>query len=580
MKIVLSKRNVAVAAICILIAAVLILTACFFLIKPSARDFYLKAEGKNIKNYAQQLKDSYKEFYNENKPFMDNSYKSRYEISADIESSDDKFFGVKNSKAIMDILRKCKLIIDYQNNPAKHESLTNAGIMLEKAPLIDAKVITGNGQTAITVPVLLPDKYFTFSQDNLDKIYDKLNIPARPKLLLKTVDIATALKFSDKELDDVIKNYSDYFSNMIDNKDVKYGSKTIVKAGSKEFEGTEVLVELDKAKVEKLFKGILEKAVLDETLMKLTFQNYDAITTLLEKAGIFQALNEFYKGGFLSLDDDFKTILAQMSGKKDINSVKSSIKKLAAGLSFPDGLKMTLVIDSSGNILSRKINTTMKTGEGESITYNIYTGSNDIKNNNFDSIIFDLSVEVQNKNGEKILRSVKVDNTQTVAGDNQTDAKNSIKYERQRNGKEEFSAGIYLDKSFKTDFKTQGGKDAIKYEILINYALSGKTDKIQGELNTAYTSNEKKKTRSSTSNITINANMPSINLPDSSIKIGLVSEDKFNTSFSLPKVEASNSICLDNISDVHVESIEKEIFKSLGQFYADNQPLVDAVTKK
>lgn len=580
MKIALNKKNIAVVGICILIAAVFILTACFFLIKPSARDFYLKAEGKSIKNYTQQIKDAYKEFYNENKPFMDNSYKSRYEISANIESSDDKFFGVENSKAIMDILRKCKLIIDYQNNPAKHESLTNAGIMLEKAPLVDAGIITRNGQTAVTVPVLLPGKYFTFSQDNLDKIYDKLNIPVRPKLLLKSVDIATALKFSDKELDDTIKNYSDYFSSMIDNTDVKYGGKTAVKVGSKELEGTEVLVTLDKAKAEKLFKGILEKAADDETLMKLTFQNYDAITALLEKGGIFQALNEFYKGGFLSLDDDFKTILAQMSGKKDINSVKSSIKKLTAGASFPDGLKMTLVIDSSGNILSRKISLAMKTGEGDSFTYNIYTGTNDIKNNNFDNIIFDLAVEARNKNGEKVLRSIKVNNTQTAAGDNQTAAKNSIKYERQRNGKEEFSAGIYLDKSFKTDSKTQGGKDAIKYEILINYALSGKTDKIQGELNTSYTSNDKKKTRSSTSNITINANMPSINLPDSTIKIGLTSEDKFNTAFSLPKVEASNSISLDNITDTQVESIEKEIFKSLGQFYADNQPLVDAVTKK
>ncbi len=579
MKIVLNKK-IAAAGICILIAAILVLAACFLLIKPSARDFYLRAEGKNIKNYAQQLKDAYKDFYKDNKPFMDSSYKSRYEVSTDIVSSDDRFFGVENSKAIMDILRKCNLIIDYQNNPKTHESITNAGIMLEKAPLVDAGIITRNGQVAVTVPVLLPDKYFTFSSENLDKIYDKLNIPVRPKTLLKSADIASSLKFSDKKLDDVIKNYSDYFSSMIDKNEVKYGSKKTVKTESKDFEGTEVVITLDKTKAEKLFKGIMEKAANDDTLIKLTFGNYDMITALFEKAGIFQAINEFYKGGFLSLDGDFKTILAQMSGKKDINSIKTSLKQLAAGASFPDGLKMTLVIDGSGNILSRRLNTIIKTSEGQSFTYNIYTGSNDIKNKSFDNMICDLSVEEQNKDGEKILRSIKIDNSGTVDKNKLTAAKNSIKYQRQRNGKEEFSAGIYLDKKFKTDSKIQGGTDNIKYEVTINYALSGKTDTIQGDLNTSYSSNDKKKTRSSKTNITINAKMPSINLPDSSIKLGLTTEDRFNVSFNLPKVEASDSINLDNITDAQVEGIKKEMLKSLGQFYADNQPLVNAVTKK
>ncbi|MDP4094373.1 MAG: hypothetical protein Q8920_13540, partial [Bacillota bacterium] len=186
------------AGILILIIAVFV--AYQVLTSRTARETYLKAEGKNIKNYAQQIKSNYAGLMEEQKPYLENTYKSRLEISADIMSDDDRLFGVSGSKAIMDVLRKCKLILNYQNSPATSESLTNAGIVFEKAPLLDATMFTRNKQVGITVPILLPGKYFTINADNLDNLYDKLNIPVRPKRIVRNIDIANTLKFSDAEL--------------------------------------------------------------------------------------------------------------------------------------------------------------------------------------------------------------------------------------------------------------------------------------------------------------------------------------------------------------------------------------------
>jgi len=574
------KTVIAVAAIALLVCTAVVYTV---LANKSPRSFYLESEGKNFKKYSDEIKKAYKDFYAEKKPYMENKYKTRTEFTADIRSESEKPFGIPNAKNIMEFIRKGKLIIDTNNNPASKESMTRLSLLLEKSPLLDATFIARDGTMDFTIPVLLPDKYFSFNTDRMDDIYNRLykryNLPdIKPKRAVKPVDIAKTIKFSEQELDNIIKDYGAFISGLIDEKDVKYGENVTLNIGGETIKGREIKVDLNGDKTSKFLREIMDKAGSDDTLLKLTYENYADIAQIFDEAGLFQLYKYFEDKGYLGLNDTLKGFINHLNVKKDIDLFKSNIKKFADDTSFKDGMKMVLVVDKSGNILDRKVELSCAKADGENIAVSIHTGTNDVRNDNFRNGIFSIGLSSARPDGVKLEQVWNVStNLGAISKNGEEKGKIDIGYSSSRNGADVFSVQGKLDIDRKFDEQTFKNNSLIKYEISFKGNDPGVTDKFTGELNSSKWKNNKLKTTNANTSFVLNMDLPSMGLKDTTVKLGLTNEDRLDVDFSLPEIQPDKRIDINNISDGELEKVEAEAMASLGMFYIKNRQIVDAL---
>ena len=583
------NRKLILISVCVVVilGIAALLAVHFGFMAKSPRQFYLESESKNVKRYSDQIKQVYNDFYTYQKPYMDSRYKDRLELTADLQSGEEKPFGLSNAKDIFDIIRKCKLVVDSNNDPNAKKSLTKLSLLLESAPMLDAEVYTNNRQMGVTIPVFLPDKYFMVNLDKLDEVYDRLEsrynlLPLKPKRVLKKVDIAKAISFSNEEFDGVIKDYGSFVAGLIDESDVKYGKNVTVKVGNEDREGREVVVSLSSEKTKKLLQGIADKISSDDTLLKLTYGNYSDVIKLVDEAGIFQLFEVLDQKGYLKLNKTLKSYMENVDVKKDLDKFKASIKDYGNSAVISDGLKMTLVIDKSGAILDRKTDISYSKSSGEKTAIDIHTGTNDVKNDDFKNGFCEIALSSTDTNGQKqaVLWSFNSDITPSGTGSDKK-GKIEITNSNKVNDKEEFSAQIKLDLDKKQDPATLKDNSTVKYDIGFKGGESAATDRFNGEIDTVSWKNNKTKTRDANTTLLINADLPSYNLKNTSLKLDLKKEDRLEIpEFSLPEVQPANEVDLNNISDAGLLKVENEMLSSFGTFYLQNKPMMDAIFAK
>lgn len=579
----INKKMIIIISISVLTAAALLATAYLTMFSKQARQFYLEAEAKNFKKYSDQIKQIYGDFYSDQKPYIEGNYKKRVEVTADIKSEDTKIFGLSNAQGIFDIINKCKVVVDSKNNPAVNAGLTNISLLLEKAPLIDITVFKKDRQLGFTVPVVLPDKYFTLNLDKLDDVYDRFYkrydlLPIKPKRVVSAVGMAKTIRFSNEELDSTAKNYGTFISALLEDKDVQYGKNVIIKIGNEVKKGREVAITLDSVKTKKLLQGIAEKMSNDDVLLKMTYENYADVIKMLDEAGLFQALKVFDEQGYLKINDTVKGLLNTLNIKKDIPGFKGALKKFLSDVDYPDGLKMTVVIDSSGNILDRKVTINASSNDNAGRVININTGTNDVKNDNFKTGICSIKLIDTLKDGNTYTREYSINSTIIPTGKNEKGGI-VINYTGKKNDNLELSTQVNLDIDRNTDELTMKDNSTVKY--VVRWAKdknSSEGDKLSGELSSVSWKNNKLKTRNKNTTLTMNADLPSSGLKNTSLKLDFKKEDKFDIGeFQLPQLSNSNTIDLNNVTDKDLEKVEGEIEASFGTFYLKNKPIVDAV---
>lgn len=577
----LKNKKLIIASISVMVAAALAAAGYFVLSKKSAREFYLESEAKNFRKYSDHLKKLYRDFYASQEPYMDSRYRKRAELTADIKAEGDSPFGIAKAQNIIDIIEKCKVIINTKNNPKGKESLTNLSLLIEKSPIIDAIAFTRDGKLGFTVPVLTPDRYFMLDINRVDEVYNRFNIPFRPKRFVKKADIAQTIKFNDTELDEIAKEYGSLISGLIEEKDVKYGKNVVLKVGGKEVKGREVVVTLGSDKTKKLIRQALDKASEDNRMLRLTYENYADILGLVGDTGLLQLVDVLNETGYLQLNENIMAILESMDIKKNLEGFKSDIKEFGSKSGYPEGLKMALVLDKSGNILDRKVSVSfIRSSGGQKSSIDIHTGSNDIKNDNFKNGFFTLRLTKTGPGGEKLLDALTINSKLTATPKNE-DEKGRVEliYEKNKGGNVEFAvaAGVDIDRS--TDRLTLKRNNIMKYNIEVHGDSPDITDRFYGEISMVSGENKKQKTRNTSTGIVVNADLPSFGMKPLVLKFNLVQEDRFDIQeFSLPEVQAARSVDLNTIPDADLKKVEEEIMASFGTFYMSNKSLIDSVT--
>lgn len=578
-----NKKTIFLISIAIfIVAAIVVVSYLFFFSKP-AKQFYLESEGKNFKKYSDQIKQIYSDFYSGQKPYMEGSYKKRLEITANIKSDATALFGITNAQGIFDIINKCKIVVDSKNNPNANTGLTNIALLLEKAPLVDTTVFKKDKQLGFTVPVVLPDRYFTLNTDKLDEVYDRFYkryrlLPIRPKRVINLIDMAKTIKFSDIELDGIVKDYGSFISSLIQDKDVKYGKNVTVKIGGEVKKGREVVLTLDSIKTKELFNGFIDKMSSDDIMLKLTYENYADVIKMLDEAEIFQTFKVFDEQGYIKLNSTFNDLLNTLNITKDIPGYKAGLKQLLSNIDYPDGLKMTLCIDSSGNILSRKVDINLSSKDNSRTLLNIETGTNSLKYDNFKTGICNLKIISSTKDGNTFTREYSV-NSNVIPKDKNENGQVVLNYTEKKNDVEEFGAQVNLDVSSDLDELTMRTNSSVKYAVKWkNDKNASSGDLVSGEVSSISWKNNKLKTKNDNTTLIVNAEVPSWGLTNTSLKLDLNGEDKFDIGeFQLPQLQGANTIDLNTVSDKDLEKVENEISASFGTFYLKNKPIVDAV---
>ena len=562
-------------------AAVIAVAAAAYFISggKSARDLYLDAEGKNFQQYAQLIKKTYTDFNKARQPYLDGNYKSRTEITLDVKG-DDGPASDKAAKGILDVLGKCKLVVDSKNNTAGKSNLTELSLLLEKTPFLDAEIFSEGRQLYFTVPVFTPDRYFKLDTTRLNEVYDRFNIPVKPLRVPSLIDAAGAIELNIDEFDSLTGEYGSFISKSIRDEDVKFGKSVEMNISGQKTQGREVGVNLDGAAFTTLLKGLAAKAGSDDIFARLTYGNFAAVSEIVDEAGIFRLFDFLDETGTVALNESEKELLKAINVKKDLDGFKKELGEIFNSCDFTDGLKMDLVIDKSGNILDRKAVIVMKnTGSGTGYEVSIHTGNNSLKYNDYRNRYLEVEISTKSggeKNNRQYFRFNPLVEPSSKGGSNKGSMEISWGIDAGNGIHSATTAAFDLDTS--TDELTSKKNSTVKYNIEMQGNNEGLPEKLNGEIKTSKWKNDKLKTRNQTTAFTINADLPDFGITGFSAVLNLAGEDRLELEpFKLPEVADANVVDLNTATDEELNKVWEEIMGSFGTFYMTNKPIVDAV---
>lgn len=576
-----SRRKIFIIAGVLLAAAGIFLAAKLFW-GTDARSFYFKAESRNFEKYSQWINKNYTSFIEKQRPYMETAYRRRIELTADIKS-DGKPFGLNNADRLFDLIKRSKLVVDTKRQPQEGMSISDVALLIEKTPFMDAELFSKAGMLYFTVPVLMPEKYFSVKFDKIDEVYDKFSIPVKPKRLVKGADIAKTLKFDEPAFDESAKKLGDIFSKLITEDAVKYGQEKELTISGQTVKGREVLVSLDGASATTLLGELVAYTATDEMLLSYTYGNFADLSTMLDDAGLFRLFEYLEDTGFIVLNENIKGLVNGFNIRKDLEGFKKYLKEILRGYALKDGVKMTVVIDKAGNILDRKLTLNLTAPEGsKSFRADINTGSSSTVfedcRNRFVKIVVTETGTGGNANAGGSGKTIELLVTPVFAKPDGTGIQGNItlSYAVTAQGGIKSGADISLDISGQTDNITLKRNNIIKYQVKI-YGEGGE-DNLDGELNSVAWNNKKLNTANSTTKISVHANLPSFGIKDLSAAVNLAGEDRLGIEpFTLPEVQQSAVTDLNAATGKDLDRIEMEMMASFGTFYLTNKPVFDAI---
>ncbi len=573
------NKKARLAAVLAMVAVLAAGGVIYFLLGgKSARDFYLDAEGKNFQQYAQWMKKTHADFKEARQPYKTGNYKSRTEITLDVKGEEGAASD-KTANGLLDVLGKCKLVVDSRNSPVDKWNLTELSLLLEKTPFLDAEVFSKGRELYFTVPVFTPDRYFKLDTGRLEEVYDRFNIPVKPLRVPSLVDAADAIELDAEVFDSLLGEYGGFISQGIKDEDVSFGKTVETEISGQSAKGREVSVNLNKAAFTALLNGLSAKAGGDDVFARLTYGNFAAVAEIVDEAGIFRLFDYLEETGALALNETEKALLQAVNVKKDlVDGFKKELGGLFESCDFTDGLKMDLIIDRSGNILKREAVIAMKNiASGTEYEVTIHTGTNSLKHNDYRNRY--LEVEIVTKSGDEggsrqyfrfqpqLEPSSKDGNRGKIGISWGIDTDSGIHSST--------TVGLKLDAS--TDELTSKENSSVAYTIEMEGNNEGQPEKLTGEVKTSRWKNNKLKTRNQTTALAINAELPDFGVTGFSAVLNLAREDRLEMeAFTLPEA-AAGVVDLNTATDEELDKVWEEIMGSFGTFYMINKSIVDAV---
>ena len=125
-----NKRLLFVFVIILLLAAGAV-AAIKMLLPADARALYFKAESRNFEKYSKWINDNYASYIEKQRPYIENNYRRRIEITADADFGGEAS-GQKVSKGLSDLIKGSKLVVDIKRQPADNSATSVVSLLLWK----------------------------------------------------------------------------------------------------------------------------------------------------------------------------------------------------------------------------------------------------------------------------------------------------------------------------------------------------------------------------------------------------------------------------------------------------------------
>jgi len=502
--------------------AVVVLTGVYYAFSgKDARQIYFEVEAKNFKKFSNNLRIAYENFINNQKPYMSNKYNNKTTIYINMENEAENFFKeiIPVPFDIAGIINRCSLVYDLNCEPLAALATADISLMLEKTPLIEAKIFTVDDLREILIPGLFPNTLFKYNENERSQISKSLDIPFIPTVI-RIPEIAQTIYFNPHDFDKTMLEYGRLMSSIIQRKDVTIIEEIRVKIGDKEINGREIVIKLNAAKTRELIEGIRQRLLKEDTIYKITFGNilniYDFIGE--KEFNITNLMEDVVEISDVDIKNEIKKMLEQ-----DIKQVE-----------FMEGMTMNLITDNSKNIIERKINIPFKYKTGEyllqyHIAKNSITGN--MTSNSKHTLIFMKSGNESQRPWSKFILNNIAEESEKV---NIKRRRVKILYDQYEGETAEVSlnADLYIEKDCGNNDGIQKTNTSCRFE---------------------FTSHNSEIQKQSIIKIPLTIHMESIKTP----KTG---------DLKIPKAEEYKIIDIGKLSKIEFEEIIQEALKNLGIF--------------
>lgn len=567
-----TKKLILIITVAIIIAAV-VYTAWSVLTRKSTEELYLDAEKKLFGEMADNIGKQYASLKEKYKPYMEEAYSTRTELSLKIAGGLESF-GFDDSGAVTGILDKSKLIVKTKTHPVKGISITEADLLLERAPFLNARLFSDPQTIWLSVPDFLPDRYFSVKRDDLEGLYDKFSIPVKPLKLISGRELAANLSFELSTFRNSAEKLADIYSGYLQGGAVADNGQKTINFGGGMAGGREVLVRLDEENATSLLRELLTAIANDDGLLLYTYGNFASISGLLDDAGLFRLFGFMDETGAMVLSDYEREILKKLNTGGDMEEFRGNLLKAAASYRLRDGIKMSVLLDKSGNIVYREVSLDfLNTEGGASFRTDIAMG-NGTAGYKHVGIAFR---EYDPGSAEEIRRTTELSIRSAVeeSESSQKEGRIDIDYAITE-GSERSEIDIGIDISDRTDEKTLKRLSNIRLEADISGDVG--EGNIIAVIDNASWSNRKLNKSNRTTEITLDADLPFLGISGFSATMSIAVEDSFGIEdFSLPDPDESAVMDLYTASGEDLDKLEKDIMASFGSFYLNNKYIFDAL---
>lgn len=565
-------RKMIIAAAIIVLVAALIYCVWLVLSRKSTAELYLEAEKKRFAEFVNDIEERYTSLKSIYQPYMEQRYSSRTELSLKVSGGLESF-GFSDAGAVTDILGKSKLIVKTRTDPAMGISDTEANLLLERAPFLNARLYSDPQTIWLSIPDFLPDRYFSVRRDDLEGLYDRFSIPVKPLRLVSGRAIAANICFDSKAFKESADRLADIWAGYLTDDTVTDNGTGVENIGGHDIEGRKILVTLDEEKATSLLKELLSAAADDDALLTFTYGNFAGISELLDDAGLFRLFSYLDESGTVLLSDYEKEILTRLNVRKDVEKLSEALKKTAGSYRLRNGFRMHVMLDRNEDIVQRRVSLDfLNTAGGDSFKVDIQTGSGF---NGHSSVRLTLTeYEQDNTANEKRVTELSVDSVMNGANESLKEGNIDISYSITEAG-EMTRIDIGIGISDKIDGRTQKRISSITAEADISGAIEGS---ISAYIENTSWDNKKQNKTNSTTGIKVDADLPFLGISGLSASMSIADEDVFGIDeFSLPDFSKEAVMDLYAASDSDIDKLGFEIMASFGTFYLNNKYIFDAL---
>ncbi|WP_035299196.1 DUF6583 family protein [Brevibacillus thermoruber] len=499
----------------------------------SAKTVYLEAEANNFAQLSDDFSQSFNEYEEYIKPYLEKPVHSTTELS---QIAVDGTPADPQAEKILDLLKSAKLVIQSNADESKRQQSGGVEVHLKDRKLLTLEYVFDDTKMGFRLPDFYP-KYGYVDLKDRDTIKARYG-EELPKRLITSRDLYEALKVSRDEVASVLRPYALLYAESLKDSQVTINKNASFSEEGYQTSAREVTVTFTDEEGKALLTKIAEKAKADDKLFDLIYGRYHNVAVLLKDSGypdVQELSKEEFKKEYVKVFDD---MLAEW-------------KKTA---STNDQLKMVVLINSDDEILSRKLVITGEQGKEEQNFWHSVAFSNGADTYRR----YSLFVDDDGQKGEMTFRYKGTTHSDKTTG--------TIGFL--------FNAEPEVKLDLSTTFETskQDKKETGSYDFTLNLKSADQPDDIalSGRITTSMTKTDSE--RDSEGTIKVNFDKAAPDMPKG-ISLNVKVKEAFGKPLSIPAMTPENAVNIATVTDEEIMAIQQEVADAAQSFMMKHQDL-------